>query len=1251
VCLFIAAVSSYLHLRPFTLRELEEALMSPGDNPFFSALLTRLLIKDRSLRSKLSSDEGLDWPLTGALLRETVRSWYERREKVWGLVENTLTRTRSTIAPAPGAIERVLGGHNQNELRKKMASPETSLLDDGQERLAKIPLITDILHAEPDAKNKFISIQLLPLIKDVHSFSSSSSSSSSSVPPALPSLQLPTAVSVTEATASSETVEINMMVDVDETEASAAAVTTSTTAGKPRAQTRGLSTATASASAAPSSSSRLSKQRIAGTKRKEADSSAFTPGEKEGGVANSSSASAAAAAAAETGSSGGGQVIVTPPTTSKRGGGKRKGIITPYVFPVSDLPDHAPGFGPSSSSSSTSSSSSSYLSNDLLELKAKGGSLKDEEALLAASATESSSSSSSSSLSFSSLPSPSLSFNASSAVLVDQHLPQTRGLQQAQETSLVELYKQDLKNAMALTDDDIYNTLLDLPHDEADEEDVAEAYEWDALLEPLGALQDPLAKTRFVDAPLKLRMSILQTLIDGRAGDWNDDICQFLIAYADNGNDCDRLRLRELGTDGHGAIYYSYPRMSSIAQQEVRIFREYIYRVPTSGRLVRSWTSVATDLSSLEILIKGLGPYSSGKKTSSTNTGSNTTGSEKILVQALLEIRELHTARVEKEIARKAYEERRKEGKVGQVPEADDSIFEAEEAAERAREAAAKEAQAAKAAAAERARIAAEQEAIIAAESLANTRKRRSSAIKQDAVHVAAVSEIKQARSEHHHHHHEKKPYSGPTSVTFERLLHILERLPHHEKVIAIQYVLRSTPEHDRFVVMSPNALPHNRRVVASAARDMLVQLKEMAVEREENRLRRVEKDFIRKKKEAAELEKFRADKEEASRKLAASIQQGRGDRAIRRDGGLTVADQARLDRQQEVIEKRSLLTAAIETAKQNLVKLQEKVQENIAKITRVSASLVSMDPTQMARVSQEIQVFSAENVELMNEVNAQHIRVQESEQTLKQYDDTVNLFLQGNSGEDFSKKSYLEFIKVRNEFLMQPSKIRLRIKLQVPIAPGGYFLSGKRILQAFMHGSPWIDKATEYRESLNPGLRWLRGEAALRSGQAIVRPSLPQAGPDSLMGISSCFLGEGAASGRPLEEPPKYFGSGRYGSKKQQGMTSPNMMSPNMMSPNMMSPESGAPSVSATLVGDRVEAVPHTSQSTQNTGLFLKLRFSSTIRPPSNSLSIQQPAQGVEQTSTSTTTITTTTANTLAPIQAVEDVSAPEPDSGMEMV
>ena len=69
VCLFLSAVSSYLHLRPFTLRELEEALISPGDNAFFSAVLTRLLIKDRSLRGKLSADEGLDWPLTGSLLR------------------------------------------------------------------------------------------------------------------------------------------------------------------------------------------------------------------------------------------------------------------------------------------------------------------------------------------------------------------------------------------------------------------------------------------------------------------------------------------------------------------------------------------------------------------------------------------------------------------------------------------------------------------------------------------------------------------------------------------------------------------------------------------------------------------------------------------------------------------------------------------------------------------------------------------------------------------------------------------------------------------------------------------------------------------------------------------------------------------------------------------------------------------------------------------------------------------------------
>jgi len=877
-------------------------------------------------------------------------------------------------------------------------------------------------------------------------------------------------------------------------------------------------------------------------------------------------------------------------------------------------------------------------------LKARGGDLQEEQALVI----------SSSSLSFSSLPPPSLSSDYLALSSTQPTL--TRGALQAQETSLVELYKQDLKNAVSLTDDDIYNTLLDLPHDEADEEDVAEAYEWDALLEPLGAHDDPLSKTRFVDAPLKLRMALLQTLIDGRAGDWNDDICQFLVAYADNGNDCDRLRLREIGSDSQGAVYFTYPRMSNIAQQEVRIFRETSYRIPTSGRLQRTWDAVATDVPSLETLLRTLVPppttTASTSKKSSASSGSTLTGPEKSLVQALSEIRDLHTARIEREIARRAYEDRRKEGKVGQVPSVDDSIFEAEEAAERAREnaekareTAEKVAQAAKAAAAEKARLAAEHDAIVAAESLANTRKRRSSAIiRQEAVQAAVSSESisKPARNEHHHHQ-EKKPYAGPSSVTFERLLQILERLPHHDKVIAIQHVLRSTPEHDRFVVMSPNALPHNRRVVSTAARDMLEQLKAMSVQREENRLRRVEKDIIRRKKDVIELEKLRADKEEAARKLSAAIQQGRGDRATRRDGGLTVSDQARLDRQQEVVEKRSLLTAAIEVAKQDLVKLREKVQENITRITQVSTSL-ALDPSQMARISQEIQVMSSENLGLMNEVNAQNIRVQEAELTLKQFDDSVNAFLQG--GDDHVKKSYLEFIKVRNEFLMQPSKICLRIKLQVPIAPGGHFLSGKRILQAFMYGSPWVEKAIEHSETLYPGLRWVRGEAALRAGLPPGRPNLPQAGPEAMSLVSTCFLGDGAASGRPLEEPPKYFGSGRYGFKKQQGLVSPSMMSPQLSSPSSMqfssSSSSSSNKVTATLVGDRVEAVP---SSTTNSGLFLKLRFNSTIRPPqqssfssssSTSIVIQH---AVEHTSSSPPTA----------ILPVEPVSAP--DTNMETV
>ena len=1219
VCLFLSAVSSYLHLRQFTLRELEEALISPGDNAFFSAVLTRLLIKDRSLRGKLSADEGLDWPLTGSLLRETVHSWYVRREQVWGLVENTLTRTRSTVAPAPGAIERVLGGRYQNELRKKMLH-EKDLLSAAATAAAttrigasggqdhhhlQIPLIVDILHSEVEARSNkqpgSIPIQLHPLaIKELSSTSSSQSM--------LPSIQLPTAVSapiVTEATASTETVEISPMIDVEAEEGK-----------KPLSDPIQTVSAPAPVIAAPLySSSRAAtvKLRLTGVKRKEADASAGTPGDKDSSSVLLSPESGTSATAG-----------VTSPST-KRGGGKRKANTGPFIFPVSEIPDHAPGY-------TLSSSSSSYVTSEVLEMKARGD-LQEEQALVI----------SSSSLSFSSLPPPSLSSDY--LALSPPQPAMTRGTLQAQETSLVELYKQDLKNAVALTDDDIYNTLLDLPHDEADEEDIAEAYEWDALLEPLGVHDDPLAKTRFVDAPLKLRMTLLQTLIDGRAGDWNDDICQFLVAYADNGNDCDRLRLRELGSDREGAVYFTYPRMSNIAQHEVRIFRETSYRIPTSGRLQRTWDAVATDVPSLETLIRTFGTHTaaaaaSTSKKSSTSSGSNLTVAEKSLVQALSEIRDLHAARIEKEIARQAYEDRRKEGKVGQVPSVDDSIFEAEEAAERARETAEKAretaekvAQAAKAAAIERARLAAEHDAIVAAESLANTRKRRSSAIKQEAVQAAVSSESssKPARSEHHHHH-EKKPYAGPSSVTFERLLQILERLPHHDKVIAIQHVLRSTPEHDRFVVMSPNALPHNRRVVSAAARDMLEQLKEMSVQREENRLRRVEKDIIRRKKDIIELEKFRADKEEAARKLAAAIQQGRGDRATRRDGGLTVSDQARLDRQQEVVEKRSMLTAAIEVAKQDLVKLRDKVQENITRITQVSTSL-AMDPSQMARISQEIQVMSSENVGLMNEVNAQNIRVQEAELTLKQFDDSVNVFLQNGGGDDHVKKSYLDYIKVRNEFLMQPSKICLRIKLQVPIAPGGHFLSGKRILQAFMYGSPWVDKAIEHSESLHPGLRWIRGEAALRAGLPPGRPNLPQAGPESMSLVSTCFLGDGAASGRPLEEPPKYFGSGRYGFKKQQGLVSPSMMSPQLSSPSssmQFSSSSSNTKVTATLVGDRVEAVP---SSTTNSGLFLKLRFNATIRPPQQSSS-----------SSSSTSIVIQSGNSVEPVSAPDTIMETAP-------
>jgi hypothetical protein len=144
---------------------------------------------------------------------------------------------------------------------------------------------------------------------------------------------------------------------------------------------------------------------------------------------------------------------------------------------------------------------------------------------------------------------------------------------------------------------------------------------------------------------------------------------------------------------------------------------------------------------------------------------------------------------------------------------------------------------------------------------------------------------------------------------------------------------------------------------------------------------------------------------------------------------------------------------------------------------------------------------------------------------------------------------------------------------------------------------------------------------------------------------VSTCFLGDGAASGRPLEEPPKYFGSGRYGFKKQQGLVSPSMMSPQLSSPSssmQFSSSSSNTKVTATLVGDRVEAVP---SSTTNSGLFLKLRFNATIRPPQQSSS-SSTSIVIQSSSTTLQHAVEHTSPPMA-ILPVEPVSAP--DTNME--
>ena len=64
---------------------MQAALLQPlsKDGRWGAALLSRLLVRDRSLRERLLlKDEPLAWPYVNMLLRGTVKAWFDRKRKL-----------------------------------------------------------------------------------------------------------------------------------------------------------------------------------------------------------------------------------------------------------------------------------------------------------------------------------------------------------------------------------------------------------------------------------------------------------------------------------------------------------------------------------------------------------------------------------------------------------------------------------------------------------------------------------------------------------------------------------------------------------------------------------------------------------------------------------------------------------------------------------------------------------------------------------------------------------------------------------------------------------------------------------------------------------------------------------------------------------------------------------------------------------------------------------------------------------------
>lgn len=128
-------MSGYLRIKPFSIREFEDALLNPTGaaaadqaqssgaaavsstgagatssaaaassssspsslHPLLDICLSRLLIRDKQLRNKLNPDEGMGGDWVNRQLRDTIHMWYNRRHTLKQLMDVTIERSRAQL--------------------------------------------------------------------------------------------------------------------------------------------------------------------------------------------------------------------------------------------------------------------------------------------------------------------------------------------------------------------------------------------------------------------------------------------------------------------------------------------------------------------------------------------------------------------------------------------------------------------------------------------------------------------------------------------------------------------------------------------------------------------------------------------------------------------------------------------------------------------------------------------------------------------------------------------------------------------------------------------------------------------------------------------------------------------------------------------------------------------------------------------------------------------------------------------------